>query len=260
MKVNNTCPRPDKLVVVDEGVLPEATAAEIRDHIAGCAVCRQLQQDLRDSPLAEPTLEELTRVRKRVLDGGRPSSGIVRYVAVAAAALLTVGGLYFAGHSEPPVPAVVAVSQPAPVYRLKLAPAPLRLPFAAALLLRGKEESGNQKYLAELGDAMKPYREARYKEASEALAGLGERYPKAVEPLFYRGVSRLLLDDAAGAVGLLEQARKIGGEALNDDILWYLALARERTGHWSESLALLKALCSNEGTYRAEACNGLDQK
>ncbi len=260
MKVNNTCPRPDMLTVVDEGVLPDATAAEIRDHVAGCFVCRRLQQDLRESPLVEPTLEELTRVRKRVLGRGRPSSGIVRYVAVAAAALLTVGGLYFARHSEPPAPAVVAVSQPALVYRLKLSPAPLRLPFAAALLLRGKEENGNQKYLAELGDALKPYHEARYKEASEALAGLCERYPKAVEPLFYRGVSRLLLDDASGALVLLEQARKIGGEALNDDILWYLAVAQERTGHWSDSSALLKALCSKEGVYRAEACNGLDQK
>ena len=114
--------------------------------------------------------------------------------------------------------------------------------------------------LAELGDALKPYREAHYKEASEALAGLGERYPKAVEPLFYRGVSRLLLDDAAGALGLLEQARKIGGEALSDDILWYLAVARERTGNWSESSALLKALCSNEGANRADACSGLNPK
>ena len=258
--MNTTCPRPDMLIVVDEDVLSDARAAEIRDHITGCAVCKQLQQDLRDSPLAEPTLEELTRVRKRVLVGAQPASRIFRYVAVSAAALLAVGGVYLVRHSEPQEPAVVAVSQPAPAYRLKLAPAPLRLPFAAVLLLRGKEESGNQKYLAELGDALKPYREAHYKEASEALAGLGERYPKAVEPLFYRGVSRLLLDDAAGALGLLEQARKIGGEALNDDILWYLAVARERTGNWSESSALLKALCSNEGANRADACSGLNPK
>lgn len=248
------------LVVVDEDVLSDARAAEIREHISGCAVCKQLQQDLRASPLAEPTLEELTRVRKRVLVRAQPASTIFRYVAVAAAALLTVGGVYLVRHSEPPAPAVVAVSQPAPAYRLKLAAAPLRLPFTAALLLRGKGESGNQKYLAELGDALKPYREAHYKEASKSLAELGERYPKAVEPLFYRGVSHLLLDDAAVALGLLEQARKIGGEALNDDILWYLAVARDRTGNWSETAALLKVLCSNEGAYRADACSGLNPK
>ena len=258
--MNTTCPRPDMLVVVDEGVLPDATAIEIRDHIAGCAVCKQLQKDLRDSSLAEPTLEELTRVRKRVLGGARPASRILRYVAVAAAALLAVGGFYVARHPEPKAPAIVAVSKPAAVYRLKLAAAPLRLPFATALLLRGNEESGNQKYLAELGDALKPYREARYKEASDALAALGANYPKAVEPVFYQGVSRLFLDDSAGALVLLEQARKIGGEALNDDILWYLAVARERNGDWSGGSALLEKLCRNEGAYRADACGGLDQK
>ena len=94
MKVKNTCPLPAMLVVVDEDVLSDARAAEIRDHITGCAVCKQLQQDLRESPLAEPTLEQLTRVRKRVLVVAQPASRSFRYVAVAAATLLAVGGVF----------------------------------------------------------------------------------------------------------------------------------------------------------------------
>ena len=136
-------------------------------------------------------------------------------------------------------------------------PAPLRLPLATAVLLRGKTEKTSEAYLAALGEAMQPYRERRYAESVRQLASLESRYPKAVEPAFYLGVSQLLSGEYSNAIASLEEARKLGGDALNDDIAWYLAIARERTGNWNSAAELLQSLCANDGSYRAAACKGL---
>ena len=146
------------------------------------------------------------------------------------------------------------------MYRVRIEPAPLKLPFAAALVLRGQPGGASEPYLRELGAALEPYRASQYAEAARRLAELGRKFPDAVEPPFYEGVAKLLLEDTAGAVAALENARRIGGEALNDDIAWYLAAARERAGEWDRAVLLLRPLCQSESVHRKAACQALDSR
>lgn len=253
-----TCPPPDALVAYGEGVLPETVETAVGEHVASCAVCARLRIDLRESPLAEPTLAELNRFRKRERSGPRKTVGIAAAGAIAAA---LAAGVYFRPESRPsPTPiAATAPKQPgAPAYRLAVEPAPLRLPFAMALILRGQSAPPRDGvYLKRLGEALDPYRAGQYDEAARRLAALARQYPRAVEPPFYEGVSLLLTGGAKAALSRLEAARAIGGEALGDDIDWYLAAARERNGNWEAAAALLKKQCAAEGPHRDAACKAL---
>lgn len=257
--VSRTCPNPDLLLAFDEGVLPVALSRQVEEHLRHCVICARLKSDLGETVIAEPTLAQLDKVRAGVFGNAKRRPFAVAFAAVAAAAILVVGSLLWRpARPTPPQPVMTeAPRSPAPAYRLALESAPLRLPLATALLLRGKADTGAQAYLRELGRVLEPYRAGRYSEAAQSLAALRTAYPKAVEPPFYEGVARLLANDAAASVEALEQARRIDGEALHDDILWYLAVARERTADWPAAAALLTALCKNEGAYRKAACAAL---
>jgi hypothetical protein len=212
-----------------------------------------------DPAFSEPTVGELNRVRGRVFGQTRSRSRAVRVAAVAAAVLAVVAVYLWRQPSVQRATHQTAVAQPKKTidrYRLALEIAPLRLPFAAAIVLRGKDDTVSQVYLKELGQALAPYRSSKYADAVAALAVLRKRYPKAVEPPFYEGVTRLLMEDANGSLAPLVTAQSIGGEALNDDIDWYLAVAYERTGQWKKSVVLLKRLCATEGVHRKAACDG----
>jgi hypothetical protein len=260
------CPRPELLLACAEGVLPEELALPVREHLRVCRLCAQLQQDLHDSPLAEPSLAEVERLGQRVFGVAKPRSyGGYWAAGAAAAAVLCVFALRespapatMPPAAKPPVaPVAAAIPVARPSYRLPLAPAPLRLPFAAALVLRGQAQQTPAAYLKALGQALEPYRAGRYPEAARALAELAGQNPQAVEPLFYEGVARLMAGDAAGALPLLERSQKTGGEALNDDIAWYIAVALERTGDWARAAAQLGEVCRSESPYREAACRAL---
>ncbi len=276
--MNSACPDPSLLVSAREDVLPESLAAEVRAHVAACEICARLEVDLREPVFAEPTLAELAQVRRVVSSAGALPTGkpqwrrgpVVAAAGVAAglAAGLVMGMISYWPRPRQPervaqAPARVLMPSPEqrmkPVaqYRLPLALAPLRLPLAAALVLRGKEQDGTGAYLTALGRALEPYRAGRHAEAITRLQDLARRYPRAVEPPFYGGVAQLFAADAAGALRRLQRARELGGEALDDDINWYLAIARERTGDWAGARQLLSALCQNENPYRPQACEAL---
>jgi hypothetical protein len=70
-------------------------------------------------------------------------------------------------------------------------------------------------------------------------------------------VAALLAGDARAALVALERSRAIGGEALNDEIPWYLAAAYERAGEAAKSVELLRAMCRAEGIHREAACAAL---
>jgi len=247
-----SCPSPDLLVALDEGVLPETLAATVAEHLNTCAICTALRRDLTGDDFATPTAAELTRVRTRVF----PRRAFARILAIAAAVIIVIS--VYAWRSKPqqalPERREVAERKVSPAYRLALAPAPLRLPFAKAMVLRGKGESNSQDYLKELGKALTPYRAGSYAEAASQLAELRGRYPKAVEPPFYQGVALLLAGESSKALDPLSAAQSIGGEALNDDIAWYLAVAYERNAAWEKADALLRSLCGSEGVHREAAC------
>ena len=272
-EAGNLCPRPDVLVALEEDVLPAALAESVRRHVAACAVCAQLQRDLRDDSLAQPTLANVEKVRAKIF-GAPPARRfrVTHYagLAIAAGALLCIllvtrdrnAGQ---GVRVSPAPVQVKIKPPAvPAavprsYRLALHPAPLRLPLTA-MVLRGQEEDRADEYWKQLGAALDPYRAARYPEAVSKLAALAQKSPKTVEPPFYEGVAQLLAGDANAALPRLERARQIGGEALNADIRWYLAVALERTDNWMAAVPLLSELCRADNPYRQQACQAASLK
>ncbi|MBI4909296.1 MAG: hypothetical protein HY820_37100 [Acidobacteria bacterium] len=255
----DSCPRPDLLVALEEGVLPETLATPVRSHLEHCHLCTHLRDDLIDAAFAEPTLAETAAVRQRVFGPRRPNPAF-RWAGVVAAAAALIFVLVHWQSAEKPGPQVARQTstraeeaRPKPPYRLTLEPAPLRLPFAA-VVIRGSSAALSASYLKELGGALDPYRAGNFDESSQRMAALRQKYPQAVEPAFYQGVSELLRNDAGHAMEPLQAARKIGGEALNDDIDWYLAIAHERNGNWSSAEPLLAKLCKSEGHYRNSAC------
>lgn len=254
------CPAPDMLVAYGEGVLPGDMETSVGEHLASCRVCARLREDLRESPIAEPTLAELDRLRQRMPARTAPPRRI-RIAAVGAIAAALVAGVYFWPESTQPDRQVAATvpPEPKPVYKLDVKPAPLRLPLATALVLRGEAASPKKEdaFLKQLGEALEPYRAGRYTDAAQRLHALAQQYPRAVEPPFYEGVARLLAGDSNGALPSLEAARSIGGEALDDDISWYLAAAHERNRDWERAAPLLGKLCTAEGQYREAACQAL---
>jgi hypothetical protein len=209
-----------------------------------------------DPVFSEPTVGGLNRVRERVFERTAARPRAFR-IAAAAAAVVSVFAIYL--WRERPVQQAApqpSVAQKKAIERdrLTLKAAPLRLPFAAAIVLRGKDNRVSEAYLKELGRALEPYRSSKYAEAVPALSALRRGYPKAVEPPFYEGVARLLMGDVNGSLAALATAQAIGGEALNDDIDWYLAIAHERSGHWEKAVVFLRTLCAMEGVHREEAC------
>ncbi len=256
MKLPANCPPPGMLLAAGEGVLPPEAEAEVRAHLESCATCAQLRDDLSSAALAEPTLENLENVRQRVLGRRR---AFPRYAGVAAAAAAVLLAVYFWSPARGPHP-TVQPGHEVVHYRLALEPAPLRLPLATALVLRGKPASGSPEYLTALGEALQPYRAGQYSESTQRLAALAAKYPKAVEPPFYQGVAMLMAGDAAGARGPLDRAHQIDGEALTRDIAWYRAIAAERTGDWKSAAPLLESLCGKAGEYAVAACTALGRQ
>ena len=60
------CPPLSLLLAADESALPGDTQGAIATHLAGCAFCRSLVQDVKEAGLGGPTSEEDERVRARV--------------------------------------------------------------------------------------------------------------------------------------------------------------------------------------------------
>ncbi|MEZ5365801.1 MAG: hypothetical protein R2748_26590 [Bryobacterales bacterium] len=261
------CPEPDVLLACGEGVLPEALEREAQEHLAECALCRQLIEDLRSPAFAEPTLEELTRMERTVFSAKRKPLTWTIVGAIAAAVLVaTLASLWMQQPGSAPKnetiatalkPALLPKQPPEPKLRLPLEPAPLRLPLAAAAVFRGRAAEHPGLDLEALGEALAPYRAGDYADAEDRLRNLAERFPAAVEPHFYLGVSELFAGDPQAATSDLEAARRIGGEALDDEIAWYLAIARERSGSWQDAAKLLEGLCDAEGLRQKQACEAL---
>lgn len=259
--MTDPCPRPELLLAVAEGVLPGETAQQVEAHVAACPLCRQLQADL--ATFAAPTMADQHRLHRRLM--GEPPRRFAWAAAagvILAIALLSYG---WVSRSQPPParvavnPKAEAVAPPRPVYRLALDPAPLRLPLALVLVMRGQAPSPSGAYLRDLGSALEPYRAGQYRASAEALAQLARQYPKAVEPPFYQGVALLLAGDAVAGRTQLERSQSIGGEALNAEIAWYLAIAYERTNTFERARGLLATLCASapETPHRESACAAL---
>lgn len=257
-------PAPSMLMASREGVLPELVAHAVSTHIAACRTCTMLLDDLLDEDLASPTLAETARIGRALPLRSAPKrqwrapAAIAATLAVAALGLVAVRNLP-TGSSAPQTasPSPVAPEPTAPARspnRIAMSPAPLRLPIASALVWRNEDPAPQQRYLEELGEALKPYREGKYKESALLLQSVASHYPQSLEAPFYTGVAHLLSDDAVHALEWLAKKPMPDDHPLHDDQLWYRAAALERTGHWPEALELVRQLCRSQGAYQQRAC------
>jgi TolA-binding protein len=130
--------------------------------------------------------------------------------------------------------------------------APVKLP-ASLLVWRG-EGSG---YAADLGRAIALYRAEEYSDAAQQLQAVVTKYPDAPEAHFYLGVSQLLLGRPSEATTNLQRASELDRGSLADEIRWYLALARVKSGNAASALIELRDLCGKVGEYSERACAGI---
>jgi thioredoxin-like negative regulator of GroEL len=91
------------------------------------------------------------------------------------------------------------------------------------------------------------------------MEALSMKYPKSVEPYYYLGVSRLLLNENESAVRSLDAARALADDNLRDDISWYLALAMDHAGRTEDARRELQALCGAAGEYQSKACAAVQE-
>ncbi|MCS7023451.1 MAG: hypothetical protein NZV14_01520 [Bryobacteraceae bacterium] len=255
-------PPPSLLVASREDVLPQPLAERVTSHIELCPSCTRLLEDLLDPDVACPTLGEITRIRRRLPMPSPPQRpwktlALIALTLVTAALSIVAVRTLSSGPISPQFVAPMPPGPPAPpglVFRIPVEPAPLKLPPASTLAWRSQDGGPDQAYLVELGQALKPYREGRYREAAVRLQSLASQYPQSVEAPFYAGVSHLLAGDALFALEWLTKKPLVRSHPLYDDQLWYRAAALEQTGQWAEARDLLRQLCKLSGGYQQKAC------
>ena len=123
-----------------------------------------------------------------------------------------------------------------------------------AMALVRRSTGRDAKFVDDVAPALNAYRAGDYQAAAAAFVRVQAQYPDAVEIPFYLGVTRLFLDDAAGAVSSLEAARRVADDTFSADVSWYLAVAQERAGNRTAARTELDALCGGQSSYARRAC------
>jgi hypothetical protein len=126
----------------------------------------------------------------------------------------------------------------------------------SALTWRG--DPSENAFLRDLAPAFDAYRASDYARAVAAFDRLSTVYPDSIDVLFYQGVSRMLAGDDAGAVAPLEAAARLRNATFSDDVSWYLAVAKQRSGR-PEARDMFTELCRGHGSYAAAACAAVKQ-
>ena len=122
----------------------------------------------------------------------------------------------------------------------------------AALTWRGA--AGETALADQLRPGLDAFRADDYATADRELARAATAFPRAVEPLYYQGVSRLFLNDVSGALDSLSAAARLTDTTFRDDVTWYLAIAEERAGRIADARAHVRTVCESKSERAAEAC------
>lgn len=260
-------PSLDLLRAADAEALPPDLQARVSEHLAESEWSRALVDGAKD---VDHSLDDVAaaRLRARIAkstNGRQAQSAIWRFwgpVLGAAATVAIFATVWMASRGAapaPPAPAVpsqqsAAVRAVPPPFELPLRAPDVRL-SAAALTFRGP--SGTSSLADDLAPALDAFRAADYARTAELLEPLEHRYPTAVEPPFYRGISRLFLNDAAGAIADLERAGGLADDTFSSDVAWYRAVAEQRAGHVAAARARLAPLCGGSSAHAKDACDGI---
>jgi hypothetical protein len=182
------------------------------------------------------------------------------WLLAAASVVIVAGATYLLrdrwapAESVPPAPErTVAGATPTPAQQFFLSLDKPDLKVSPAALTYRRSASENP-LLADLKPAFDAFRASDYATADRALSSLESRYPSSVEVFFYRGISRLMLADASGAIASLTTAEKIADSAFAWDVDWYRAVAEERAGNVAAARERLTRLCQRPDTRAPRAC------
>ena len=247
--------------------LPPDLQTTVSEHLSASALSRTLAEGLgEDGPTL--TAEEQERLLARIMKEAGKASETSRLwnwfrpalvgsglVAVASLVWLVSSTTERSERMAPPETTVVVALPPAvPPFLLPLEKPDVRLGMGA-LTWRGTTGSSNQ-LLTDLKPGLDAYRRGDYANADRELTALAARYPGTIEILFYQGVSKLFLNDLAGAIASLTAAEAVGDRTFAADVSWYRAVAEQRSGNVPDARIRLDALCRAGA---ARACSALEQ-
>ena len=268
------------LRAADADALPPELQARVARHLQDSAWSRAVVDGLRDTGvddhldaesedrLFERITREAPQQRSRASSRRRWTPAIaIGGLALAATILIaviiprsapeTVVGPDGASASigvKPPIVENAPVTRPEPTPIIFAKPDIKLSP--SALAWRG-DAAGNP-FVRDLAPAFEAYRAGDYPRAVAAFDRLSAVYPESIEVLFYQGVSRMLAGNDAGAIAPLEAAARLGNTTFADDVAWYLAIARQRTGD-PTARARLAELCRGQGAHAPAACAAVSQ-
>jgi hypothetical protein len=257
------CPGADRLRAAAEGVLPEDAAREVAQHLAECAPCRMLSEDLAAwegpelSPHERERLWRATKAKAGMIPGQARSPrgprawalpAVAAALAAAIPAWIVIQSMRPGPGDRPDGPRTPSPPVAAPA--LPLEKLPPQAPPAAGIVWRSNGDSFDR----DLQQALVPYVAGDLREAARRLGPLAARHPDAAAPGLYLGVAHLLLDEPAAALAALERVPREPKAFWTPHVEWYLAVASERSGDRERAGRLARALCAGGGEYAARAC------
>jgi hypothetical protein len=256
------CPDPALVLALDEGVLDEGVAARVRAHVISCPACQTAAADLARVFDGEIPADSRARIDARLAAvRPRPARRLWYWLVPAGGLALATAGLLWALGLRPDAPALpdarIAQVTPPALPTVFVVDRPAIPPGEIDLAVRGdaatRADLANQVALAldraDAGDV---------KGAVVELDDFVRRNPESKKAGVALGALQLREDRNAEAAATLERARRLATDPdMNDEVDWFLAIARVRTGDRDGARALLDALCRRTGARGARACAGL---
>jgi hypothetical protein len=266
-------PDVDVLLAAHAGILPPALQQAVSEYADGSPTSQMLVSGFDDVnvEISDQDRDRLwlrvQRTAQRGADRPRYSRAWKWWVPATAAIAASIVVFVWIGRrasgplisSAPRSERTVATAQPA-APRLALLPLdhPAVRVGTSALAWRGTD--ARNAFVADLKSPLDAYKRGDFAAAAGQLSVLQGRYPRAPEVFFYQGISRLQLNDTAGAIAALLAAERIADPGFADDVAWYLAVAEQRAGSIDGAVTRLAALCGGAGPRAAAACAALHRQ
>lgn len=233
------CPPDGQIVALRQGLLSEAEADAVREHVAMCRRCLETTRDARRFVAAMQENRPTTRAAM--------ATWRILAAAAALAGVAIWAGTVWIGHRR--------VSEDRSAWAaLRIAPAPCPAGGGDDLVWRG---DGARPGGDALDAATVRYRAGDWDGAVTDLASYVSSRPDDPHGRFYLGVARLMSGRSAAAATDLEAALDLPGAPA--DARWYLALARLKSGNTAGARPELERVAASESAHRDEARRLLDR-
>jgi hypothetical protein len=258
------------LRAADQDALPQDLQSRVERHLRDSAWSRALVDGLRETGADDHLdAESEDRLFERIAREARAETPAAPVRSWKPA--LIMGGLALAASvlvavvvSRPRTPAApepaasptrpmrppVIESSPQSKVEISYAKPEVKL-SAAALTWRG--DASAKPFIEAVAPAFEAYRAGDYAKAVAAFDELSTMYPTSIEVLFYQGVSLMLAGNDAAAVAPLQAAARLDSSTFAEDVEWFLAVARARSGD-PDAAVTFNALCGSSGAHASEAC------